>query len=140
MATLTMRQGGSASLLGRRILVVDDSHDAADALSRLLRLGGHQVQVAYSGEVALLMAKQHKQDVVLLDLGLPRMDGYRVCERLREMPEAKEALIIAVTGYGDASARERSKEAGFDLHLLKPIETEKLLGFLKGDPTLLMEN
>jgi CheY-like chemotaxis protein len=124
----------------RQVLVVDDDQDSADSLGRLMRLGGHQVQVAYSGEVAILLAQQLKPDVILLDLGLPRLDGYRVVEKLRQQPGTKTALIVAVTGYGQASDRQRCKEAGFDLHLLKPIRTEKLLQLLRGDLTLLIEN
>jgi CheY-like chemotaxis protein len=122
-----------------KILVVEDEHDTADSLARLLRLGGHQVEVAYSGQIALLLAKRHQPDCVLLDLGLPRVDGYQVVRQLRSQPETRDALIIAVTGYGDESARQRCREAGFDLHLLKPISTEKLLALLRGDPAVLIE-
>lgn len=123
-----------------QVLIVEDNHDAADGLARLVRLGGHQVQVAYSGAVGLLIAQQQNPDVILLDIGLPRVDGYQVIEKLRARPETKDALIVAVTGYGQASDRQRSRDAGFDLHLVKPIQTEKLLALLRGDPSLLAEN
>jgi len=122
-----------------QVLVVDDDKDGADTLALLLRLGGHQVQVAYSGEIGLLTAQQQSPDVILLDLGLPRMDGYRVIERLRQQDHTKDALIIAVTGHGLPSDRQRSKEAGFDLHLLKPVNTQKLLRLLAGDSSMLVE-
>src|SRR3954454_8350293 len=82
-----------------QVLVIEDNKDAADSLARLVRLGGHHVQVAYSGQVGLLMAQQQPPDVVLLDIGLPRVDGYQVVERLRSRPETQDALIIAVTRY-----------------------------------------
>lgn len=121
------------------VLVVDDDRDTADTLGQLLRLGGHQVEVAYTGPVALLAAERHKPDVILLDLGLPRLDGYRVAETLRQLPQTKDALIIAVTGYGDEATRERCREAGFDLQLLKPVSVEKILELLRGDLTMLIE-
>lgn len=123
-----------------KILVVEDERDTADSLARLLRLGGHEVEVAYSGQIALLLAQQHKPDVVLLDLGLPRVDGYQVVQQLRSKPETQDAFIAAVTGYGSEADRERCKAAGFDLHLLKPIAIEKLLALLRGDPALILEH
>lgn len=122
-----------------QVLVVDDNRDSADSLALLMRLGGHQVDVAYNGSVALLLAEKNKPHVVLLDIGLPRVDGYQVVEVLRQRPETKQALIVAVTGRSSNEDRQRSLEAGFDLHLVKPIEIEPLLRFLKGDPTVTIE-
>lgn len=135
-----MRLGRSDCLAcpdARQVLVVDDSRDTADSLARLLRFAGHQVQVAFSSSDALPWARQHEPVVILLDIGMPQMDGYRVARQLRQQPETKDALIIAVTGYAQESDRQRSKDAGFDL---KPINAEKLLSFLQGDPALLLES
>ena len=124
--------------MGLRVLVVDDNQDSADTLAVLLRLGGHQADIAYNGHVALLMAEKHPPDVILLDLAMPRMTGYSVAQALRQRPETKDALIIAVTGYGQDADRQKCIEAGFDLHLLKPLQTEKLLALFRGDPSLLL--
>jgi len=140
MATMLHPSPQRAEFKALQVLVIEDNKDAADSLARLVRLGGHQVQVAYSGQVGLLLAQQQTPDVILLDIGLPRVDGYQVVEQLRSQPETEDALIIAVTGYGQASDRQRSKAAGFDLHLVKPIKTEHLLALLRGDPTLLLQN
>jgi len=109
-----------------RILVVDDSRDAAESLTRLLRLGGHEVLIAHEGELALHLAATRQPSVVLLDIGLPGMDGYEVCRRLRQSGLAN-ALLIAMTGYGLERDRQRSQEAGFDTHLVKPVPPSELL-------------
>jgi CheY-like chemotaxis protein len=114
----------------RRILVVDDNRDAVDALAMMLRLSGNDVDVAYDGLSALGTAQSFRPDAVVLDIGLPGMDGYEVARRLRARPETSEALIVAVTGYGQNEDRERSCAAGFDHHLVKPIESEALLSLL----------
>ena len=114
-----------------RVLIVEDHHDSADSLARLVRLAGHEVEVAYSGHIGLLMAERRPPDVVLLDIGLPRLDGYRIAEELRSCDQTKDALIIAVTGYSNSDDIQRSKEAGFDLHLVKPISTEELLSVMR---------
>jgi signal transduction histidine kinase len=103
-----------------RILVVDDSRDAAESLTRLLRLGGHEVLIAHEAEHALHLAATQQPAVVLLDIGLPGMDGYEICRRLRQSGLA-HALIVAMTGYGLERDRKRSQEAGFDTHLVKPV-------------------
>jgi CheY-like chemotaxis protein len=105
---------------GRRILVVDDNEDAADVLADVLRLAGHEVRVAHDGLRALEAARSFDADLVLLDIGLPVMDGYEVARRLRD--ESFRARLIAVTGYGQDVHREQSKQAGFDEHLVKPID------------------
>jgi signal transduction histidine kinase len=106
----------------RRVLVVDDNADAADSLALLLRVDGHEVRVAYDGPAALQEAAAFRPEVVLLDIGLPRMDGYEVARRLRGQAELKEALLVAVTGYGQDEDRRRAEEAGFDAHLVKPTD------------------
>jgi CheY-like chemotaxis protein len=109
-----------------RILVVDDSRDSAESLCKLLRLGGHEVLVAHEGELALHLAATGQPAVVLLDIGLPGMDGYEVCRRLRQSGLAN-ALIVAMTGYGLERDRRRSQEAGFDTHMVKPVPPAELL-------------
>ena len=140
MVLAARSEQSKAQFRALKILVVEDEHDIADSLVRLLQLGGHQVEVAYSGQIALLLAQQHKPAVVLLNLGLPRVDGYQVVQQLRSKPETQDAFIVAVTGYGSEADRERCKAAGFDLHLLKPIATEKLLALLRGDAALILEH
>jgi CheY-like chemotaxis protein len=110
----------------QRILIVDDNQDAAETLAILLRTLGHEVHLAYEGMAALELAGSLQPDVVLLDIGLPKMDGYEVARRLRQRPGLKQPLLIAVTGYGQEEDRRRSCEAGFDYHLVKPVDPDKL--------------
>ncbi|HKE13304.1 MAG TPA: PAS domain-containing protein, partial [Kofleriaceae bacterium] len=110
----------------RRILVVDDNNDAAETLAVLLRLSGHQVELADSGPAALKAAEAFEPEVILLDIGLPGMDGYQVARRLRQLPATREALLIAVSGYGREDDRRHSREAGFDHHLVKPADPDML--------------
>jgi PAS domain S-box-containing protein len=113
-----------------RVLVVEDNRDAADSLSMLLKLWGHQAWVAYDGPSALPLAEAHRPDVVLLDLGLPRMDGFEVARRLRDEVGLTNATFMAVTGYGQESDRELTMEAGFCQHLLKPVDPAMLKALL----------
>jgi PAS domain S-box-containing protein len=117
----------------RRILVVDDSVDTAVGLAMLLRLSGHWVRTANSGVEAIELAREFRPQVVLLDIGLPGMDGFHVAAALRREEHAKDAYLIAISGYGDDDARARSAEAGFDRHLLKPLDIETLEDLLKQD-------
>src|SRR5262249_14722787 len=105
-----------------RILVVDDNPDAGDTLARLLELNGHEVRLARDGPTALEAARDFRPEIVLLDIGLPRMDGYEVARRLREQPGTKHALLVALTGYCQEEDRRRSQAAGFDHHLVKPAD------------------
>jgi CheY-like chemotaxis protein len=115
----------------RRILVVDDNTDAATSLARLLeRLYGQEVRVAHDGTEALDVAGEFRPDVILLDIGLPGMDGHEVARRLRGRPEFERALIVALTGGGQDADRRRSAEAGFDRHLVKPVASEALRDLL----------
>lgn len=107
--------------IARRILVVDDNEDAAESLAALLRLFGHEVDVALDGEQALTLAPEVRPDLVLLDLGMPRMDGHEVARRMRAAPWGGRMKIIALSGFGDDADRERSLEAGCDDHLVKPV-------------------
>lgn len=116
-----------------RILVVEDNKDAADSLAMLLRIQcAHTVDVAYTGLQALQVSNIHRPDVVLLDLGLPVMNGYQVAEALRAMPDANEIVIIAITGHSQPEAVEASAAAGIDLHLAKPVDVRHLLSYLSG--------
>ena len=110
----------------RRTLVVDDNHDAAESLAMLLSLDGHEVEAVFSPEQALARAADFRPDVVLLDIGLPGMDGYEVARRLRSLPDGPRIRLIALTGYGQSEDRRRALEAGFDAHLVKPVEPGKL--------------
>ncbi len=120
--------GGAA---GRRVLVVDDNRDAADTLALLLELMGHQTRTAHDGPAALAAGAAFEPEIVLLDIGLPHMNGYEVCRKLREEAWGKGAFVVALTGWGQAEDQRNASEAGFDRHLVKPVEEEvlqKLLG------------
>ncbi|RYD39134.1 MAG: response regulator [Verrucomicrobiaceae bacterium] len=109
-----------------RILVIDDNVDAAEMMAMLQGLRGHVTRVAHSGPDGLEAAKDFQPDVVLLDIGLPGMDGYEVARHLRTMSETSNVRIIAMSGYGSDEDIARGKEAGFDEHLVKPVETAVL--------------
>jgi PAS domain S-box-containing protein len=110
----------------RRILVVDDNRDAAATLSMILTSDGHDTRTAHDGLVALELAESFRPEVVLLDIGLPKLNGYDTCHRLRERPWCKDVTIIAVTGWGQEGDRRRTNEVGFNLHMVKPIDIEAL--------------
>jgi CheY-like chemotaxis protein len=115
------------------VLVVDDSQDTANSMAELLGLYGHVVRVAFDGEEALRVAAETLPDVVLLDLLMPRMDGYGVAKQIRERGEGvgKRPLLVAVTGYSSDADRLRTAEAGFDLHLVKPVDPGVIVGVLE---------
>jgi CheY-like chemotaxis protein len=107
--------------------VVDDNADAAESLAQLLTLWGHRVQVAGDGPSALRIADSMEPELVLLDIGLPGMDGYQVAAALRATdPRSAGTRVVAVSGYGQARDRERSRDAGFDAHLTKPVDIARL--------------
>jgi signal transduction histidine kinase/ActR/RegA family two-component response regulator len=108
----------------RRVLVVDDNVDAAELLAEVLELDGHEVVVAHDGLAALERVGSFAPEVVFLDIGLPGLDGYEVARRVRQRPGGKALKLVALTGYGQASDRQRSREAGFDVHLVKPVELD----------------
>jgi PAS domain S-box-containing protein len=118
-------ESGQASVT-RRILVVDDNRDATETLALLLELWGHEVYSALDGPSALALAAEHRPEIVLLDIGLPGMTGYEVAQRMRDIPGLERVLLVAVTGYGQQEDRRRTREAGFEYHLIKPVEPEKL--------------
>jgi CheY-like chemotaxis protein/two-component sensor histidine kinase len=109
-----------------RVLVVDDNVDAADSAAMILRRSGHDVRVEYSSPGALETAMMYRPHVILLDIGLPEISGYEVARRLRQMPELMGVRLVAVTGYGQDADRHRSHAAGFDHHLVKPMNVKQL--------------
>ncbi len=109
----------------RRILVVDDNEDAANSIGKLLRKIGHEIRITYDGLTALEIAEEFHPEVVLLDLGLPVLDGYETAKRFRAA-RGKDLLLIALSGYGQEEDRRRAAEAGFDHHLVKPFDTQEL--------------
>jgi CheY-like chemotaxis protein len=114
----------------RRILIVDDNKDSADSLALLLEITGNKTYMAHDGVEAVEAIEKHRPEVVLLDIGLPRLDGHEVCRRLREQPWGKDIVVIALTGWGQEDDRRRSEEAGFNGHLVKPVDYDKLLELL----------
>lgn len=115
---------------GCRVLAVDDNVDAAEILAMLLEASGHDVRMAHDGPTALQAALDYRPDVVLLDIGLPGLDGFEVAKRIRQHPTLKSIVLVAMTGYGQKTDRQRSQEAGFDHHLVKPAdfgEVQKIL-------------
>jgi signal transduction histidine kinase/ActR/RegA family two-component response regulator len=126
--------GPSAAVPRRRVLVVDDNVDAAESLAMLLRLADHEVRTAHDGPAGLAAAAEFRPDLIVLDIGLPGMTGYDVARRLREMPEFRSTTLAAMTGWGQEEDRRRSREAGFDHHLVKPVDPavlEELLTSLR---------
>jgi PAS domain S-box-containing protein len=113
-----------------RILVVDDNRDSAASLAMLLRLSEHEVDTAHDGAQALEAIERDAPDVVLLDIGMPLLNGYEVCRRVRERPGTKQPLLVALTGWGQEDDRRRSREAGFDHHLVKPVRYDALVELL----------
>ena len=116
--------------MGRRILIVDDNADAADSLGVLLGIWGHEVKIAHDGVAALELARAFGPELVFLDIGMPDMNGYEVARRLRQEAGLASAKTIALSGYGAERDRLRSKEAGFDLHLVKPVDPQSLSGVI----------
>ena len=117
----------------RRIVVIDDNQDAAESLAMLLRLKGHDVQIAYDGPSGLTLALETAPECVLIDIGLPGMDGYEVAKRLRSHDRSGRTVLVALTGYGQQEDRARSRQAGFDHHLVKPVAQNVLEDVLRAD-------
>jgi CheY-like chemotaxis protein len=116
----------------KRILIVDDNADAADSLALLLQIDGHQTLAVYTSRDALVSAESFKPDIMLLDIGLPEMNGYEIARRLRAQPGSGAVRLIALTGYGQAGDQARARAAGFDDHLMKPVEWLELKRALAG--------
>lgn len=111
---------------GLHILIVEDNPDSAFSTALLLRLYGHEVRMVHDGRAALQVIGEDPPDVVLLDIGLPGLDGWEVARQIRRPPEQKKPFLIAITGYGQEEDRRRSAEAGIDLHLVKPVDPLEL--------------
>jgi CheY-like chemotaxis protein len=116
----------ASSVIRRKILVVDDNVDAATTLAMMLSALGHESIAAHDGQTAINMAESFRPELVLLDIGLPGMNGYMVAEQMRQMPAVQDAILAALTGYGEDQDRRRAKESGFDEHFVKPISLDAL--------------
>ncbi len=117
-----------------RILIADDNRDAADSLSMLLELAGHEVRVAHHGRAALSLAQAFRPDVALLDIGMPDLSGYEVAQELRREPWGRGIQLIALTGWGQEKDRQQALEAGFNQHLTKPIDPDQLEALISSRP------
>jgi CheY-like chemotaxis protein len=115
-----------------RVLVVDDNKDFAQSLAELLKAYGHEVAIAYDGEHALAIAGEFRPQFGLLDIGLPSMDGYELARQLRRLPWADNLILVAISGWGQEQDRRRSREAGFALHLVKPVQYPVVQAALRG--------
>ena len=115
-----------------KILVVDDNHDSALSLAMMLSIMGHETRTAHDGESAVVSAETFRPEVVLLDIGLPKLNGYEVAQRIREQSWGTSMYLIAVTGWGQDEDRQRSSEVGLNLHMVKPVEPSALEKVLAG--------
>ncbi len=133
---VTRRPAGTSVQTGfetrrlRRILLVEDNQDAREMMRQYLEMAGHTVFEADDGTVALQAARALRPDVAIIDIGLPGLDGYAVARELRTMPEGKSLRLVAVTGYGMPDDRRRAREAGFDAHVVKPVDPDELARLL----------
>ena len=114
--------------------MVDDNRDAAESLAELLQISGHETRLAYDGVEAVEAAAAFRPDVVLLDIGLPKLNGYDAARRIREQPWGKTMVLVALTGWGQEEDRQKSSEAGFDGHLVKPVDHDALMKLLADLP------
>ncbi len=115
-----------------RILVVDDNQDAAESLAMLLKMMGNTVHMAHDGEAAMAAAEEFRPDVVLCDIGLPKLNGYEVCRQIRQQAWAAKTILVAVTGWGQDRDKRQAQEAGFDHHMVKPVDLQALMKLLAG--------
>jgi signal transduction histidine kinase len=129
------KRGTAGDIPSRRIIVVDDNDDQVQSLAMLLTLMGHTVQRAANGPDAIEQAMEFRPDVMLIDIGMPEMEGYEVARRLRGQAETRDVYLVAQTGWGSDSDRQRSREAGFDDHLVKPLTSSDLENILRAIPT-----
>ena len=118
-----------------RILVADDFPQSADTLARLLRQEGNEVQVAQDGNEAFDAAEEFRPDVVVLDIAMPKLNGYEAARKIRAQPWGKQMVLIALTGWGQQQDRRRTQDAGFDAHLTKPVNYEAIMELLASLPT-----
>jgi PAS domain S-box-containing protein len=118
----------------RRVLVVDDNQDSAMSMAMLLKMSGHETQMAHDGQKAIEVAETFRPEVVLLDIGLPKINGYEACRQIREQAWGRDMTLVAVTGWGQESDRKKSREAGFDHHMVKPVDFDSLTKVLADGP------
>ena len=116
---------------------MDDNADSADSLGQLLDMLGYDVRTAYDGEAGVAAAAEFRPTLVLCDIGMPKVNGYDAARRIREQPWGKEMVLVALTGWGQEEDRRKSSDAGFDQHLVKPVETPALMKLLAGLPATL---
>ena len=119
-----------------RVLVVDDNVDSAQSMGILLDMQGHEVRIVHDGEATLEAVQSFSAGMILLDIGLPGLSGLEVARRIRQLPALKDVVLVALTGYGLESDRERTREAGFDHHLVKPADLDALLKILETVPVM----
>jgi CheY-like chemotaxis protein len=122
--------GKALPVASRHVLVVDDNQNDAESLAALLALDGHEILMSHDGLDAVAKAASFRPHVVLLDIGLPQLDGYDVCRRIREQPSGKDTVMIAMTGWGQADDRHLSSEAGFNSHCVKPVSHTLLVAHM----------
>jgi CheY-like chemotaxis protein len=122
--------GGFPALTARRVLVVDDNRDSAMSLALLLKLAGNETHTAFDGLSAVEAAEKYKPDLVLMDIGLPKLNGYEACRRIRQQSWGKNMILVALTGWGQDEDKEKSRTSGFSGHLVKPAELETLAKLL----------
>jgi CheY-like chemotaxis protein len=127
---MTSQPDAGVQAVRRRVLLVDDNRDVVRAFARLVRALGYDVEVTFSGDEALAAAERFRPDIVLMDLGLPGLDGYQTAAALRSTPWGRAAKLIAVSGWARDADRRRAREAGFDRHYTKPIEPDVLEALL----------
>ncbi len=119
-----------AAPIRRNSLIADDNQDALESRALMLRMEGHEVHCASDGEEALLLAGQRRPEIVVLDVGMPKLDGCEVARRIRAETWGRDAVLVALTGWGQEIDRRRSREAGFDMHLVKPVDPATLCDML----------
>jgi CheY-like chemotaxis protein len=119
----------------KRVLIVDDNRDAAEMLAELLELLGYESRVALEAFSALKIAPEFNPDIMLIDIGLPEVNGYELAQRMRAIPQFASARLMALTGYGQEADRQNAIDAGFDEHLVKPVDVERLQSILADEST-----
>lgn len=131
---ITSRDASGEQLGGRRVLVIEDNRDAAKSLGMVLRIQGHDVTLSYEGTDGIAKVRELHPDVVLCDIGLPGLDGYEVARSVRADPSLASTYLVALSGYATREDSQRALEAGFDVHLPKPLSIDRLEGIFRGLP------
>ena len=134
VAPPTAHDAPSPAVVARRILVVDDNVDAATSLAMLLTLSGHVTHLAHDGVDAVGQSALFKPDLVLMDIGLPQLNGYEAARQIREQPGGEHIGLVALTGWGQEQDRQKSRDAGFNAHMVKPVALDALLALIASLP------